>query len=82
MLATLELPAGIRFEAFEEGLAAQVMHIGPYSEEGPTIEALHAFIEDQGYVRAGKHPEIYLGDPRRAAPSKLRTAVRQPVRAR
>jgi hypothetical protein len=69
----------IRLERFNEGLAAQVMHIGPYSEELPTIQALHAFIERRGYEPSGKHHEIYLGDPRRAAPEKLRTIVRQPV---
>ena len=70
----------MRFERFEEGLSAQVMHIGPYSEERPTIEKLHAFIAEQGYEPSGKHHEIYLGDPRRAAPEKLKTIIRQPVR--
>ena len=74
--------AKLRFERFEEGLCAQVMHVGPYSEERPTIERLHAFIGEQGCEPAGKHHEIYLGDPRRAAPEKLRTVVRQPVRRR
>lgn len=69
-----------RFERWEEGLCAQVLHVGPYSEEGPTIERLHRFIEEQGYVMHGKHHEIYLGDPRRAAPEKLRTIVRHPIR--
>jgi hypothetical protein len=57
-----------------------VLHIGPYSAEGPTIAALHAFIADNGLERAGKHHEIYLGDPRRSAPEKLKTVIRQPVR--
>jgi hypothetical protein len=76
-----DLPAlaRIRFEPFEEGLCAQIMHVGPYSAEGPTIEKLHAFIAEQGYSRRGKHHEIYLGDPRRAAPERLKTVVRQPV---
>ncbi|MDP6633996.1 MAG: GyrI-like domain-containing protein [Phycisphaerae bacterium] len=69
----------VRFEPFCEGRAAQIMHIGPYSEEGPTIEKLHAFIRENGCEVAGKHHEIYLGDPRRAAPEKLRTIVRQPM---
>ena len=75
-LPALEL---LRFERYAEGAAAQVMYLGPYSDEGPTIAALHAFIADQAYVPAGKHHEIYLGDPRRTAPEKLRTVIRQPV---
>ncbi len=76
-----ELPAlaRLRLECFEEGFAAQIMHIGPFSAEKPTIEKLHAFIAEQGYVRSGKHHEIYLSDFRRAAPDKLKTVVRQPV---
>ncbi len=73
---------GLRLERFDEGLAAQVMHVGPYSAEGPTIETLHAFIAALGYGfdgRREKHHEIYLGDPRRAAPERLRTIIRQPV---
>lgn len=69
----------VRLETFEEGLSAQVMHVGPYSEEAPTIEALHAFIEESGHAPRGKHHEIYLSDPRRTAPEKLSTVVRQPV---
>ena len=69
----------VRFEAFREGPSAQVMHIGPYSAEGPTIKLLHDFIEENGYKRSGKHHEIYLGDPRKSAPEKLKTIVRQPV---
>jgi hypothetical protein len=69
----------VRFEAFEEGKAAQTMHIGPFSEEGPTIEKVHAFIEERGSRRRGKHHEIYLSDVRRAAPEKWKTVVRQPM---
>jgi hypothetical protein len=72
----------VRFERYDEGLCAQVMHLGPYSEEGPTIERLHSFIAEQGCDLRGKHHEIYLGDPRRARPDKLRTIIRQPVRRR
>lgn len=68
-----------RFEPFHEGPVAQIMYIGPYSEEGPTIERLHAFIHGNGHERAGKHHEIYLCDPRRTAPEKLKTIIRQPV---
>lgn len=77
---TLPALAKMRFEPFKEGLSAQLMHIGPYSEEGPTIEKLQAFIVEQGCEPAGKHHEIYLGDPRRSAPEKLKTIVRQPIR--
>jgi hypothetical protein len=73
------LLARTRLEEFKEGPAAQIMHIGPYSTEKPTIDRLHAFIGEEGYRLHGKHHEIYLGDPRRAAPEKLRTLVRQPI---
>ena len=68
----------LRFALFEEGEAAQIMHIGPFSEEGPTIEKVHAFIEESGKVRRGKHHEIYLSDIRRANPAKWKTVIRQP----
>jgi hypothetical protein len=71
--------AKLRLEPYDEGRAAQILHLGPYADEGPTIERLHAFIADQGLQRAGKHHEIYLGDPRRTAPEKLKTIIRQPV---
>ncbi len=70
----------LRFESFEEGQAAQIMHIGPFSEEGPTVEKLHDFIEENSFMRRGKHHEIYLSDIRRANPEKWRTVIRQPVR--
>jgi len=69
----------VRFEAFKEGKAAQIMHIGPFSDEGPTIEKVHSFIENNGSRRMGKHHEIYLSDIRRAAPEKWQTIVRQPM---
>ncbi len=69
----------VRFESFKEGKAAQIMHIGPFSEEGPTIEKVHLFIEDNGSHRVGKHHEIYLSDMRRATPEKWKTIVRQPM---
>ena len=68
----------LRFASFEEGVAAQIMHIGPFSEEGPTIEKVHAFIEKCGRERRGKHHEIYLSDIRRADPVKWKTVIRQP----
>ena len=69
----------IRLESYAEGLSAQIMHSGPYAAEAPTIEKLHQFIADQGYQRRGKHHEIYLGDPRRTAPERLKTVIRQPM---
>jgi hypothetical protein len=69
----------VRFESFKEGKAAQVLYIGPFTEEGPTIEKVHRFIEDNGSHRAGKHHEIYLNDMRRVAPEKWKTIVRQPM---
>ncbi len=70
----------VRFETFSEGKVAQIMHIGPFSEEGPTIEKLHDFIKDNGYKLYGKHHEIYLSDIRKAAPKKWKTIIRQPIR--
>lgn len=69
----------VRLERFHEGLSAQVMHIGPYAAEGPTIAGLHEFIHEKDYILRGKHHEIYLGDPRRTAPERLKTVIRQPV---
>lgn len=69
----------VRFESYSEGKAAQIMHIGPFSEEGPTIDKVHKFIEDAGSKRKGKHHEIYLSDIRKAAPEKWRTIIRQPM---
>lgn len=68
----------LRFEKFAEGKAAQILYIGAYKDEGPTIARLHEFIAEQGGKLRGKHHEIYLGDPRRVVPSKLRTIIRQP----
>jgi hypothetical protein len=69
----------LRLQHWREGRSAQVMHFGPYAEERPTIERLHAFIAEQGLRRRGAHHEIYLGDPRRGDPAKLKTVLRQPV---
>jgi hypothetical protein len=70
----------IRFESFKEGKSAQIMHIGPYAEEAPTIEKIHAFAKDNGYALTGKHHEIYLSDPRKAKPEKMKTVIRQPMK--
>ena len=74
------LPAidALRLESFTEGPCAQIMHIGPFSEEGPTIERVHAFIQARGHL-SGKHHEIYLSDIRRADPAKWKTVIRQPM---
>jgi hypothetical protein len=63
-------------------LCAQVLHVGPYSEEGTTVQLLHGFIEENGYLPKGFHHEIYLGDPRRTKPENLKTILRQPVEKR
>jgi len=78
------LPAAgrVRLERVAEGLAAQIMHVGPYSAEAPTIERLHAFVAAEGYELRGRHHEIYLGDPRRTAPERLKTVIRHPVSPR
>jgi hypothetical protein len=76
---SLRAASKLRLERFREGRAAQVLHLGPYRDEGPTIDRLHAFIADQGNARAGKHHEIYLSDARRTAPERLKTVIRQPV---
>ena len=70
----------VRFESFEEGKAAQTLHIGPFSEEGPTIEKVHNFITESGFKLSGKHHEIYLSDIRKAAPEKWKTIIRQPIK--
>jgi hypothetical protein len=78
-----ELPAlpGLRLEMFHEGPAVQTLHIGPYAAEGPTIARLHyEYLPEQGLVETGHHHEIYLSDPQRTAPEKLKTILRQPVR--
>lgn len=69
----------IRYETYDEGLVVQMMHIGPYSAEGPNIQRIHAFAQNHGYGLRGKHHEIYLGNPQRSAPEKLKTILRQPI---
>ena len=68
-----------RLQTCHEGESAQILHIGPFAAEGPAIATLHAFIAAQGRRPAGKHHEIYLSDPRRVAPEKWRTILRQPM---
>lgn len=78
-------PAGldrVRFETYHEGLSAQILHLGSYADEGPTMQRLHGWILANGYDYhdAGKHHEIYLSAPGRTAPENMRTVLRQPVR--
>lgn len=70
----------VRFECYHEGKAAQIMHIGPFSTEGPNVQKLHDAIKASGHQLSGKHHEIYLGDPRKTAPEKLKTVLRQPMK--
>ena len=73
----------MRLANFEEGLCVQIMHIGPYATEPATIERMRAFATENGYRDNvgpnGKHHEIYLGDPRKSAPEKLKTVLRHPL---
>lgn len=71
----------LRLEPLHEGLSVQTLHIGPYDDEGPVLEEMHnKFIPEKSLTMTGRHHEIYLGDPRRTAPEKLRTILRQPVK--
>ena len=73
-------PPTLRFEPFSEGLSVQILHVGRYADEAPTIKRLHTeFIPAQGLRENGFHHEIYLSDPRKTAPEKLKTIIRQPV---
>ncbi|MCX6133870.1 MAG: GyrI-like domain-containing protein [Ignavibacteriales bacterium] len=69
----------IRLESMDEGLCVQIMHIGTYAQEGPTIQHLHSFAKERNLELTGKHHEIYLSDPRKAKPEKMKTIIRQPV---
>lgn len=68
----------LRLEHFEEGRSAQIMHVGSFEQEGPTVERVHQYIEASEGRLSGKHHEIYLNDPRRTAPERLKTVIRQP----
>lgn len=74
-------PASLRWEPFSEGLSVQILHIGPYDAEAPTIRQMHEeFMPAHKLALRGRHHEIYLSDPRRVVPEKLKTIIRQPVR--
>lgn len=74
----------VRLEEYAEGLCVQAMHLGPYDQEPATIRRMEAFALAQGYridlSPSRRHHEIYLGDPRKTAPEKLKTVIRHPVR--
>jgi len=70
----------LRFKPFAEGKSAQILHVGPFAAEGPTIAKVHAFIASLGRKLSGKHHEIYLSDIRKADPAKWKTIIRQPWR--
>jgi hypothetical protein len=70
----------VKLLPLEEGTAVQVLHVGPYADEPRSVAAMEAFAAGQGLSPAGLHHEIYLSDPRRVAPERLRTILRQPVR--
>ncbi|HEU0291554.1 MAG TPA: GyrI-like domain-containing protein [Anaerolineales bacterium] len=78
-----EMLSKVRLAHFEEGLCVQVMHIGPYATEPATIDRMREFMQENGLKDNvgpnGKHHEIYLGDPRKADPTKLKTVLRHPV---
>lgn len=82
-LAKKGLPtiADVRYETLHEGTSAQLLHIGPYDDEGPVLAKLHhKYLAANNLRMTGHHHEIYIGDPRRAEPAKLKTVLRQPVR--
>ncbi|MEK3885002.1 GyrI-like domain-containing protein [Paenibacillus sp. PL2-23] len=70
---------GVEFLRLREGLCVQMLHTGPFSNEPETLEVMHGFMAEAGYVPSGRHHEIYLSDFRRTEPSRLRTILRQPV---
>jgi hypothetical protein len=72
----------LRVERFAERRVARMLHVGPYADERPSIERLHAAIDEAGLTPHGRHHEIYFGDPRRSAPERIRTLLRMPVAAR
>jgi hypothetical protein len=70
----------VRFECYHEGKAAQIMHVGPFSTEGPNVQKVHEIIKGSDCQLSGKHHEIYLSDFRKTAPEKLKTIIRQPMK--
>ena len=70
----------VRVQTYSEGESVQILNVGPYADETPTVQRLFAFAREHGYEVAGSHHEIYLNDPGRTAPAKLKTVLRYPVR--
>lgn len=70
----------VELEIFDEGTVVQVLHRGPYADEKPSVDAMLAYARENGYTFAGRHHEIYLNDPRRCAPEKMRTILRHPLK--
>lgn len=81
VIDTIRMPAigKLRFEPMVEGRVAQILHLGPFAEEGPIIKKLHEFIIENKYFMMGKHHEIYLTDFRKVEPQKWQTIIRQPI---
>ncbi|MCD9020872.1 GyrI-like domain-containing protein [Cohnella silvisoli] len=76
----LPLLSEVNWCTIDEGLAVQIMHIGSYDTEGPTMEKITVYMNEQGFAANGLHHEIYLSDPRKADPGKMKTIIRQPVK--
>lgn len=75
-----KIDAPVRLETLTEGKCAQALHVGSYDDEGPLLARLHdEYLPEQGLKPTGLHHEIYLGDPRRVEPARLKTVLRQPV---
>ena len=70
---------GMRLATLEEGRAVQALHVGPYDGMGPAVDGLGAFAAASGYRQTGRHHDIYLSDPRRTVPAKLKTILRRPL---
>ncbi len=70
----------VSFENFEEGPAAQIVYIGPFSAEGPIKTKIHAYIQNSGHSLSGKHHEIYLNNPATTVPENLKTILRKPMK--
>ena len=78
-----EPPHSLRLEPYSEGLSLQILHVGSYDDEGPVLARLHGEVmPDRGLTFNGLHHEIYLSDPRRTEPARLKTILRQPVKLR
>ena len=75
----LDLAEDVQLESMDNGKCIEIMHLGPYSEEISTIDQIHEYLQEGGYTKTGLHHEIYLSDPRKTAPEKMKTIIRQSV---